>query len=224
MGIIAGSLPKIIDRNGNPAMMTMNGIPIDITDVKIFSALNKLSNYPPDSDVITEALHEIRKAVELFIEDDGGFKMSEPLGVLHQLQSFHIKTQNKLYINNSRIKETQHESVTNMVRYHAESISMKDSVKLNLAMLEQAECILTGSKDKEIISLIIDNLWELINMSSLQPTHKQDMTSVIMNMRRDRELGKHLELENVLDQIVSVFCTDDEQHEELAAMLASEEQ
>ena len=192
-GIIAGSFPEIIDLNGNQAPMTMNGIPIDITDVKVLSALNKLSNHPPV--VITEALHEIHTAVEMFIEEDGKleFKMNEPLGVLHQLQSFHIKFQNKCYINESRIKESLHESVTKMVHNHAASISMKYSVKLNFAVLEKADCILTGSKDKEIISSIIDNLWGLINKSSLQvrlqPTHKQEMTSVIMNMRRGRDFG-----------------------------------
>ncbi len=106
MGIIAGSLPEVIDRNGNPAPMTINGIPIYITDVKVLSALNKLSNYPPD--VITEALHEIHEVVEMIIEDDCQFKMNEPLGVLHQLQGFHMKAQNKLYINKSRIKESLH--------------------------------------------------------------------------------------------------------------------
>jgi hypothetical protein len=49
------------------------------------------------------------------------------------------------------------------------------------------------------------------------------MTSVIMNMRRDRDFGQHLELEHVLNQIVSVFSNDDEQHEELAAMMVSDE-
>jgi hypothetical protein len=44
-----------------------------------------------------------------------------------------------------------------------------------------------------------------------------------MNMRSDRDLGQHLELDHVLNQIVSVFSNDDEQIEELAAMLASDE-
>jgi hypothetical protein len=192
-GIIAGSFPEIIDLNGNQAPMTMNGIPIDITDVKVLSALNKLSNYPPD--VITEAQHEIHKAFGMFIEEDGKRCMFiEEDG-----------KQNKLYINKSRIKESLHESVTKMVHNHAESISTKYSVKLNFAVLEKAECILTGSNDKEIISLIIDDLWRLINKSSLQvrlqPTHKQEMTSVIMNMRRSRDFGQHPELEEVLNQI-----------------------
>ena len=105
-----------------------------------------------------------------------------------------------------------------MVHNHAEAIVMRDSVKLNLAMLEKAECILTGSKD-------IDNFWGLINKSRLQPTHKQEMTSVIMKMKRDRDIGQHLELEDVLNQIIAVFSIDDEeQHEALAAMIASAEQ
>jgi hypothetical protein len=49
------------------------------------------------------------------------------------------------------------------------------------------------------------------------------MRSVIMNMRRDRDMGQHLELNYVLNQIVSVFSNDDEQNEELAAMMASDE-
>ena len=102
-----------------------------------------------------------------------------------------------------------------MVYNHAEAIAVKDSVKLNSAMLEQAECMLAGSKNKELIDNVLDNLWHLINESSLQPTHKQEITSVIMNMRRDRDFGQHLELEHVPNQIVFVFSTDDEQHEEL---------
>ena len=50
------------------------------------------------------------------------------------------------------------------------------------------------------------------------------MTSVIMNMRRSRDFGQHPELEEVLNQIISVFSTDDEQHEELVAIMASDEQ
>ena len=69
---------------------------------------------------------------------------------------------------------------------------MKDSVKLNSAMLEQAECMLAGSKNKELIDNVLDNLWHLINESSLQPTHKQEMTSVIMNLRRDRDMGQYM--------------------------------
>jgi hypothetical protein len=60
-----GSLPDIIDRHGNPAPMTMNGILIDISDVKVLSALNKITNFPPD--ITTEALHEIQKATEMYI-------------------------------------------------------------------------------------------------------------------------------------------------------------
>jgi hypothetical protein len=44
MGINGGDLPEVFDRHGNPAPMTMNGIPIDISDVKVISALNKLTN------------------------------------------------------------------------------------------------------------------------------------------------------------------------------------
>ena len=33
MGILLGALPDIFDQNGNSAMMTMNGIPIEITYV-----------------------------------------------------------------------------------------------------------------------------------------------------------------------------------------------
>jgi hypothetical protein len=147
MGINAGSLPDIIDRHGNPAPMTMNGIPIDISDVKVLCALNKITKSPPD--ITTEALHEIQKAMEMYIEFDIEWRTNEPLGVLYLLQSCHIKTQNKLYINKSRIKETLHASVSKMVHNHVEAIAMKDSVKLNSAMLEQAECMLTSTKDKE---------------------------------------------------------------------------
>jgi hypothetical protein len=68
MGIKGGSLPEIFDRHGNPAPRTMNGIPIDISDVKVLSALNKLTNFPPD--ITAEALSVIQTAMENFIEFD----------------------------------------------------------------------------------------------------------------------------------------------------------
>jgi hypothetical protein len=199
IGINAVSLPDIVDQNGNPAPMTMNGIPIDISDVKVRSALNKITNFPPD--VTMEALQEIQKAMEMHIEIDiDSLKTEEPLAVLHLLQSLHIKPQNKLYTNKSRIKDALHASMSKMVHHHAESIAMKDSIKLKCAMLEQAECMLTGAKDKEWINNILDNFWHQINKSSLLPPHMQEMTSVIMNMRRDRDMGQYLELEHVLNQ------------------------
>jgi hypothetical protein len=159
MGINGGSLPEVLDRHGNPAPMTMNGTPIDISDVKVLSALNKLTNFPLD--ITTEALSEIQKAMETFIEFDiDCLRSDEPLAILHLLQSCHVKTQNKLYLNKSRIKEALQASMSKMVLNHAESImiAMKNSVKLNSAMLETAECMLTGSKDNEWINTILDKL------------------------------------------------------------------
>jgi hypothetical protein len=111
-----------------------------------------------------------------------------------------------------------------MVHNHAEAVLLKESIKLNIAMLEKAECILSGAKDKEVIYSLIDNLWHLINRSRLMPTHQQELTRVLMNMKRDRDMGQHLELEHVLNQIITVFGDEDEQQEVLAAMLASTEQ
>ena len=64
MGITKAALPDILDQNGDPAMMTMNGIPIDITDLKLLSHLKKLSKYSPE--VTMDALEEISKAIKLF--------------------------------------------------------------------------------------------------------------------------------------------------------------
>ncbi len=90
-------------------------------------------------------------------------------------------------------------------------------------MLEQAECMLTGDKDNELVNNIIDSFWHKINKSALLPTDKQEMTSIISEMRRDRDMGQYLELDYVLNQNVSVFSNIDEQNEELAAMMASDE-
>jgi hypothetical protein len=170
-----------------------------------------------------EALQMIQKAMEEYIEFDIDRLMAdEPLAILHLLQSYHIKTQNKLYQNRARIKEALQASTSKLAHNHAEAIASKDSIKLNLAMLEQAECMLTGQKDKELIDNILDNYWGSINKSSLPPTTKHQMTSVIMNLRRDRDMGQYLDLDHILDQIVSVFSNDDEENEELAAMMASE--
>jgi hypothetical protein len=151
MGIKGGSLPENFDRHGNPAApMTMNGIPIDISDVKVLSALNQLTNFPPD--ITAEDLSVIQTAMENVIEFDiDCLRSDDPLAILQLLQNNHIKTQNKLYTNKSRIKDALQASMTKMVTVHnhAEAVAMKDSVKLNSAMLEQAECMLTGTKDKE---------------------------------------------------------------------------
>ena len=136
-----------------------------------------------------EALQTIQKAM-----DFDRLKTDEPLVTLHLLQSYHIKTQNKLYHSRARIKEALQASTSKLAHNHAEAIAMKDSVKLNLAMLEQAESILTGQKDKELIDGshgILDNSCGLINKSSLPPTYKHEMTSVIMNLRRDRDMGQY---------------------------------
>jgi hypothetical protein len=69
-------------------------------------------------------------------------------------------------------------------------------------MLEQPECIYTGPKDKESVSLVIDNIWGLVYKSKLQPTHQQDMTRVIMMLNGKCVKAEHLELDNVLNQII----------------------
>jgi hypothetical protein len=98
VGINAGSLPDIVDQNGYPAPMTMNGIPIDITDIKVRNILRKMTNYLPE--ITMEALHVIQKTMEEYIDFDIDRLMAdEPLAVLHLLQSFHIKVHNKLYQN-----------------------------------------------------------------------------------------------------------------------------
>ncbi len=97
-----------------------------------------------------EALHVIQKTMEEYIDFDiDRLIADEPLAVLHLLQSLHIKTQNRLYQNRARIKEALQTSISKLPSNHAESIVAKDSIKLNLDMLEQAECMLTGQRIKE---------------------------------------------------------------------------
>jgi hypothetical protein len=163
LGITKAALPDILDQHGNLAKMTMNRIPIDITDLKVLSNLKKLSNYPPYATM--EALDEISKAFRMYIEENEETSNGEPLEILHRLQAAHIQVQNKLFANKSRIRVSLQDSISKMVHNHAEAVLMKDSAKLNLAMHERAECILSGSKDKELASTLIDNMWSLINKS-----------------------------------------------------------
>jgi hypothetical protein len=89
-GINAGSLPDIVDQNGNPAPMTMNGIPIDITDIKVRNILRKMTNFLPE--ITMEALHVIQTTMEKFIDFNiDRLQADEPLAVLLLLQTFHIK-------------------------------------------------------------------------------------------------------------------------------------
>ena len=61
--INAGSLPDIVDQNGYPAPMTMNGITFDITDIKIRYILRKMTNFLPE--ITMESLHVIQTMEEL---------------------------------------------------------------------------------------------------------------------------------------------------------------
>jgi hypothetical protein len=181
--------------------MTMNGIPIVITDVKVLtlllSTLTKLSKY--HAEIIIEAHYEIRKAFHMYFEGTECSPTDEPLEILQKVQSAHIQVKNKLFANKPRIKDLLQESVSKMIHNHAEAVSMAESIKLNIAMLEKAKCILTGSNDKETINSLIDYMWGLVNKSRLQPTHKQDMTSVNNKLNRNSDIGRYLELENVLN-------------------------
>ena len=103
MGINKASLPDILDQNGNPVMMTMNGIPIDITDLKVLSYLKKLSKYSPD--VTMDAFEEISKAIK-FYEDFRFTQTGEPFKVIQMLQAIQIQVQNKMVANRSRISES----------------------------------------------------------------------------------------------------------------------
>ena len=221
-GINAGSLPDILDLNGNPAPMTMNGIPIDITDIKVRGMLRKMTNFL--SEITMEALQVILNVMEKFIVvNPGRLQAHEPLAVLILLQNLHIKVQNKLHKNKARIEESLQNAISKLPSSHAEAIAAKNSIKLNLAMLEQAKCMLAGQKDHEVMSNYLDNIWGLLNKSSLLATTKQEMTCLVMELRRDRDMGQYMELDHVLDRIISVFSNDeDEPEEELAAMLVAD--
>jgi hypothetical protein len=71
---------------------------------------------------------------------------------------------------------------------------------------------------------LIDNLWSLINKSRIQPEHQQEMARVIMIMKKDCEKGLHQDLDNVLYQIITVLSGKDQPEEQLASMMASNEQ
>ena len=80
MGVLQSGLPDIVDQNGNPAMMTMNGIPIDITDLKVRGYIKKLSKY--SQDVMMDALEEISKAIKLYFEEFGFTQSGQPFEVI----------------------------------------------------------------------------------------------------------------------------------------------
>jgi hypothetical protein len=42
-------------------------------------------------------------------------------------------------------------------------------------------------------------------------------------MKQDRDMGRYLELEKVMNQIITVFSDEDEQQEELETLMASAE-
>ncbi len=71
-----------------PVKMTMNGILIDETDVKVLSNLKRLSKY---------SYGEIHKAFKIYIEGTENSPTGEPREILHKLQAIHIQVQNKMF-------------------------------------------------------------------------------------------------------------------------------
>jgi hypothetical protein len=59
----------------------------------------------------------------------------EPLSVLYRMQTIQIQVQNRIFSAKTRIKESLREAISKIVHNHVRAVAMKESTKLNLAML-----------------------------------------------------------------------------------------
>jgi hypothetical protein len=113
-------------------------------------------------------------ALLMFINGVERSTNDEALDVIHKMQTIHMQVHNRMFVAKTRIKDVLRDAISKMVHNHAEAVPMKKPIKLNIIMMEKAKCILIGSKDKETISILIDNndFLSLIKKLKLQPMHQ----------------------------------------------------
>jgi len=75
---------------------------------------------------------------------------------------------------------------------------MKETLQLNLAMLERAECKLTGSSDQEIVMTIIKNFCDAMKRTDFRNiTEKIELSNVLISFRKEKEYGQDIGLDHL---------------------------
>jgi hypothetical protein len=76
---------------------------------------------------------------------------------LEQLQYAMIVMQTSLFARRQKINKQIKLSTSTLVTTLRQAITMKETLQLNLAMLERADCKVTRFSDQEMVTIIIHN-------------------------------------------------------------------
>jgi hypothetical protein len=121
-----------------------------------------------------------------------------------------IVMQNALFAHRQEINNQIKQSISTMVTTRSQAISLKETLQLNLAMLERAECKVTRFSDQEIVTNIIKNFSDFMKgVAFPNLTEKIELSSLLVSFRKDQEQGLDIDLDYFLNQIIDVFKHDD---------------
>jgi hypothetical protein len=139
---------------------------------------------------------------------------------LEQLQHAMIVMQNSLFAHRQEINRQIKQSTSTLVTTRRQAVAMKETLQLNLTMLERAECKVTRFSDQETVTIIIKNYCDLMKEVEFPNiTEKIIFSELLVAVRRDQENGNDIDLDQFLNQIVDVFKQDDSPDETLQAAL-----
>ncbi len=97
---------------------------------------------------------------------------------------------------------------------------MKETLQLNLAMLERAECKVTRFSYQEIVTTIIKNFCDFMRTADFpNVTEKIELSALLISFRKEQEQGQDIDLDYFLNQIIDVFKHDDAVDDTLHAAL-----
>jgi hypothetical protein len=118
-----------------------------------------------------------------------------------------IVMQNSLFARRQEINQQIKQSTSTLVTTGRQAIVMKETLQLNLAMLERAECKVTRfSNHQEIVTIIIKNYCDLLReVEFSNTTEKIFFSELLVSVRslRDKENGNDIDLNRFLSQIVN---------------------
>ena len=146
--------------------MTMNGLEIDPDSQQFKRKMLNLSTYP--ATLIHETLEVVGSVYKKYIvdnvEDDRDQSRNSTciFDELEQLQYAMIVMQNLLFARRQEINKQIKQSTSTLVTTRRQAIAMKETLQLNLAMLERAECKVTRFSDQEMVTIIIKNYCDLM--------------------------------------------------------------
>jgi hypothetical protein len=201
MNVSKGRLPSLYYSDGTEIPMTMNGIPIDITNDETARKLNQIRNFP--ASLVNEGLEVISKTINKhFIVKIERTKDTCLYGAIETFQEAKITLQNLLFAGKAKMISTIKDLTTNIVLTHKDALEMKESLTLNIAMLEQAEAKVNGSRNDEIVVAIVDNFWDYFRNNSSTSPDAVSLIALQHELRDDRSKGVGTELFTCLTELL----------------------